>query len=127
LESQCNNGSKFGEGAIHRRPALAHPGHGEPGQQTVTEELKNSLRRRTIDREGAKNCISFPGQPMGRALQLKLREAYEAGAESKDDPGLLSAVATLAEQFGKERPAASGVKRLGRKDLELICFAYVSG
>ena len=99
----------------------------DPIQQTVTEELKNSLRRRTIDREGAKTCISFLGQPMGRALHVKLRDAYEAWAESKDDPGLLSAVATLAEQFGKERPAASGVKRLGREDLELICFEYVSG
>jgi hypothetical protein len=34
---------------------------------------------------------------------------------------------TLAEQFGKERPTVLDVKRLGRDDLELICFDYVTG
>ena len=49
----------------------------DPIQQTVTEELKNSLRRRTIDREQAKACIAFLGQAMGRSLHVKLKEAYE--------------------------------------------------
>ncbi len=38
----------------------------DPIQQTVTEELKDAIRRRTVDREQAKTCIGFLGQPMGR-------------------------------------------------------------
>ena len=50
----------------------------DPIQQTVTEEIKDAIRRRTVDREKAKTCIGFLGQPMGRALHVKLREAFEA-------------------------------------------------
>src|SRR5262249_26452703 len=39
----------------------------DPIQQAVAEELKNCLRRRTIEREPAKACIAFLGQPMGRS------------------------------------------------------------
>ena len=49
----------------------------DPIQQTVTEELKNSLRRRTIDRERAKTSIAFLGQAMGRALHLKLSTSFQ--------------------------------------------------
>jgi len=37
----------------------------DPIQQTITEELKDALRRQTVDRELAKTCIRFLGQPMG--------------------------------------------------------------
>ena len=32
----------------------------DPIQQTVTEELKDAIRRRTVDREQAKTCIALP-------------------------------------------------------------------
>ena len=37
----------------------------DPIQQTMAEELKDALRRQTVDREAAKTCIRFLGQPMG--------------------------------------------------------------
>ena len=98
----------------------------DPIQQTVTEELKNSLRRRTIDRERAKTCIAFLGQPMGRSLHVKLREAYDLWTQSHGDQDVVSAVAELAEQFGKARPTADARTRLSREDLELICFEYLT-
>lgn len=99
----------------------------DPIQQTVAEELKDAIRRRTVDREQAKACITFLGQPMGRSLHAKLREAFDSWSEANDDFELVSTVVSLAEQFGKERPAVSNVKRLGRDNLELICFEYVTG
>jgi superfamily II DNA or RNA helicase len=98
----------------------------DPIQQTVTEELKDAIRRRTADRDLAKRCLTFLGQPMGRALHVKLRSAYESWSDARDDNALLAAVALLADQFGKERPMPSGARRLQREDLELICFDHVS-
>ena len=99
----------------------------DPIQQTVSEEIKDAIRRRTVDREKAKTCISFLGQPMGRALHAKLKAANEGWKESKNDATLVEEVAGLSEQFGKQRPEDGTIKRLDREDLELICFEYVSG
>jgi hypothetical protein len=99
----------------------------DPIQQTVSEEVKDAIRRRTIDREKAKTCISFLGQPMGRALHVKLKAAQESWKASRDDVLLVNEVAGLAEQFGKQKTDDVSVKRLCREDLELICFEYVSG
>jgi superfamily II DNA or RNA helicase len=98
----------------------------DPIQQTVTEELKNSLRRRTIDREQAKSCIAFLGQAMGRALHVRLREIYAEWTTSHDDVELLSAVGILADQFGKERQPVGNVKRIARENLVLICYESLS-
>jgi SNF2 family DNA or RNA helicase len=98
----------------------------DPIQQTVSEEIKDAIRRRTVDREKAKTCINFLGQPMGRALHVKLNAAHESWKASGDDTSLVEEVVMLAEQFGKQRPADGTVKRLSREDLELICFEYVS-
>ena len=54
----------------------------DPIQQTVTEEIKDAIRRRTVDREQAKTCISFLGQPMGRSLHVKLRAAFDHWSET---------------------------------------------
>lgn len=98
----------------------------DPIQQTVSEEIKDAIRRRTVDREKAKAGISFLGQPMGRALHAKLKTANENWKTSKDDATLVDEVVTLAEQFGKQKADDSPLKRLGREDLELVCFEYVS-
>jgi hypothetical protein len=98
----------------------------DPIQQTVTEELKNSLRRRTIDRERAKTCITFLGQPMGRALHVRLKEIYDQWVSSRDDSALLSSVGGLADQFAKERQPSMSLNRLKREDLDLICYEYLS-
>jgi hypothetical protein len=98
----------------------------DPIQQTVSEEIKDAIRRRTVDREKAKACVTFLGQPMGRALHAKLKVVNETWKVSKDDAALVEEVATLLEQFGKQKSADNGVKRLTREDLELICFEHVS-
>jgi hypothetical protein len=99
----------------------------DPIQQTVSEEVKDAIRRRSVDREKAKTCISFLGQPMGRALHAKLRVAYENWKSCRDDGALIEEVVTLSEQFGKQRTNDAPQKRLSREDLELICFEYVAG
>jgi hypothetical protein len=99
----------------------------DPIQQTVSEGIKDAIRRRSVDREKAKVCISFLGQPMGRALHAKLKMANESWKESKDDSALVEEVVTLSEQFGKQRAEVAPLKRLSREDLELICFEYVTG
>jgi superfamily II DNA or RNA helicase len=98
----------------------------DPIQQTVSEEIRDAIRRRTVDRERAKTSINFLGQPMGRALHVKLKTAHETWKESADDAGLVEEVVMLAEQFCKQSPAVGTVKRLSREDLELICFESVS-
>jgi superfamily II DNA or RNA helicase len=101
----------------------------DPIQQTVSEEIKDAIRRRSVDREKAKACISFLGQPMGRALHAKLKTAHEGWKESRDDGALVDEVVKLSEQFGKQRTNGTNgtpTKRLSREDLELICFEYVS-
>jgi hypothetical protein len=35
-------------------------------------------------------------------------------------------VGALAEEFGKQKPKEKATKRLGREELELICFEFVS-
>jgi len=99
----------------------------DPIQQTITEEIKDAIRRRGVDRDKAKTCITFLGQPMGRALHAKLSTASENWKGSKDDATLVEEVANLSEQFGKPKSADGVIKRLSREDLELVCFEYVSG
>ncbi len=99
----------------------------DPIQQTVAEELKDAIRRKTVDRDLAKSGIRFLGQPMGKSLHLKLRAAFAAWDESHDDVALLAEIAALAQQFQKHRPATAQVKHLRREELELICFEYVTG
>ena len=102
----------------------------QPGEQFYTdlaEELKDALRRQSVDRELAKTCIRFLGQPMGRSLHIKLKKAHDSWSESRDDTSLLAAIGVLANQFSKERTASESVSGTKREDLELICFEYVTG
>ena len=98
----------------------------DPVQQTVAEELKDALRRQAVDRELAKRCVRFLGQPMGRSLLVKLRKAYQSWSEGRDDQALLAAVGLLAEEFGKGQPPVEGGESIRREDLELICYEYVT-
>jgi superfamily II DNA or RNA helicase len=98
----------------------------DPIQQTVTETVKDCIRRRTVDRDQGKTCIAFLGQPMGKALHARLRALYEEWAAKKDDKQLVAAVHTLSKQFGKEKTAQTQTKRLTREGLELICYEYLS-
>ena len=101
----------------------------DPIQQTISESIKDSLRRRSngVDRDDAKTCITFLGQPMGRGLHTKLRSTYVEWNKTKSDADLVAEVFNLAAQFGKEHTRTAFVKQLAREELELICFEYVSG
>jgi SNF2 family DNA or RNA helicase len=99
----------------------------DPIQQMVAEELKDALRRQTVDRELAKTCIRFLGQPMGRSLHVKLKKAHQSWSENSDDHGLLASVGILAKEFGKDQPGTERTGSVRREDLELICFEYVTG
>jgi hypothetical protein len=88
--------------------------------------VKEGIRRRSVDRDQAKACINFLGQPMGKALHARLRGVYDDWGTSKDDRALVETVFALSEQFGKERPDQAQSKRLAKEDLELICYEYLS-
>jgi hypothetical protein len=90
--------------------------------------LKDALRRQSVDRTVAKETIRFLGQPMGRALHKKLKDAHQEWSASRDDSALLDAVSALAAEFSKNRPTTTQAKgALGREDLTLICFEYITG
>jgi superfamily II DNA or RNA helicase len=99
----------------------------DPAQQAVAEELKNALRRGTVEREATKAAIRYLGQPMGRFAVKRLKVSYADWTKDRSDQVLLSSVQSLAVDYSKE--AADSTSRevtLVREDLELICFEYVS-
>jgi len=99
----------------------------DPMQQVVAEELKNSLRRGTVERNAAKEAIRYLGQPMGRFAVKRLKAAHAAWQGDGDDRLLLQAVQSLATDFAKSQVAGNkSVDELTRDSLELICFEYVS-
>ena len=99
----------------------------DPIQQVVSEELKDALRRQSVNRTVAKETIRFLGQPMGRSLHKKLKDAHQEWSALRDDEALLEAVSALAAEFSKDRPASEAKGALRRDDLTLICFEYVTG
>lgn len=99
----------------------------DPIQQVLAEELKDALRRQSLDRELVKSSIRFLGQPMGRSLHAKLKRAHEAFVQTHDEGALLTAVSLLADEFGKERARTSLVATTQREHLELICFEHLTG
>jgi hypothetical protein len=110
------------------RAKAASPATVDPIQQVVTEELKDALRRQAVDRETTKAAIRFLGQPMGRSLHLKLRDAHQQWQKDRDHGALLTSVASLAAEFSKQRPVhPTTMERLTRDDLTLVCFEYVTG
>jgi superfamily II DNA or RNA helicase len=99
----------------------------EPIRHAVCEELKDALRRQSVDRALAKDAIRFLGQPMGRSLHQKLKAAYDEWSTARDDAALLDTVASLADEFSKVRPLTQSEASLQREDLTLVCFEHVTG
>jgi hypothetical protein len=99
----------------------------DPTQQAVAEELKNALRRGTVERDATKAAIRYLGQPMGRFAIKRLKATYAGWTKDRNDQELLSSVQSLAMDYGKEAAdPASREATLTRDNLELICFEYVS-
>lgn len=99
----------------------------DPMQQTVAEELKNAIRRGTVDRDQAKAAIKYLAQPMARFAVTRLKKAHAAWSDAENDKGLLEAVTSLATDYSKEANGKDADEALMRReDLGLICFEYVS-
>jgi hypothetical protein len=93
----------------------------------LAEELKAALSKQAIDRGPAKAAIRFLGQPMGPSLHAKLKAIHNAWSSTRDAPALLTALAQLASEFGKQPLPKEPQPTLRRDDLRLICFEHVSG
>ncbi|MBE3100129.1 MAG: helicase [Planctomycetes bacterium] len=98
----------------------------DPIQQSIAEEMKNAIRRATVDREKAKQTIRYLGEPAGPFAIKAMKAAYKQWGEDHQDPALLSSVSQLAEDFGKAPDGMSPAGQLRREDLNLVCFEYVS-
>jgi hypothetical protein len=95
-------------------PLAQEDGKLERLKELLAEELKDALRRQAADREVTKRAIRFLGQPMGRSLHLKLRDAHQQWQSDRDHGALLTIVARLAEEFSKLRPTNLTTARLTR-------------
>ena len=98
----------------------------DPIQQTTAEELKNAIRRGTVDRERAKSAIRFLAQPVGPFVIKKMKSAYRALQQTRNDQAFLDEIAQLDRDFGKDSAGSRPVPTMGCEDLKLICFEYVS-
>lgn len=99
----------------------------DPTQQAVAEELKNAIRRGTVDRDASKKAILYLGQPMARFAIKRLKESYSLWRGNQDDKPLLKSVQELATDFAKQNPSSSTASPpLSRESLDLICFEFIS-
>lgn len=95
-------------------------------QQTIAEELKNAIRRGSVDRDQAKAMIRFLAQPAGPFLIRRMRTAYKGWSEDRQDAALLEQIGQWAQDFGKADAEGQIGTALRREDLKLVCFEYVS-
>lgn len=105
----------------------ATPTIADPTQQSVTEELKNAIRRGSVDRDAAKAAIKYLAQPMPRFAVARLKKAYASWGDTKDDRSLLDTVSSHAADYAKDQSDGdSDETALRREDLDLVCFEYLS-
>jgi len=105
----------------------AAPSVVDPIQQTVAEELKNAIRRSSVDRDSAKAAIQYLSNPLARFAVKRLRKAHAEWTKERDDDVLLSAVQALSADYARGSSANGDEDRsLRREDLDLICFEYIS-
>ena len=97
----------------------------DPVQQAVAEELKNAIRRGSVDREQAKAAIRYLAEPARPAAIRELKRAHKRWTDDQQDQGFLETVSRLASDFGRGDPAALTASLL-REQLRLVCFEYVS-
>jgi hypothetical protein len=99
----------------------------DPIQQAVREELRGAMQRGSVDRASAKDAMRFLNEPTGRFAVTRLKAAMREWKKTNDDGALLTAVLSLASDFGKDVVAEEhGIAPIRREELELVCFEYVS-
>ncbi len=98
----------------------------DPIQQTLAEELKNAIRRGSVERESAKSAIRFLAQPAGPFVIKKMKALFQAWNEDRKDELLLAEIGRLEADFGKGPSSDSPGLQVRRQDLKLVCFEYVA-
>jgi hypothetical protein len=99
----------------------------DPIQQAIAEELKNAIRRGTVDRQQAKTAIRYLAQPAGPFAIKKMKAAFQASQADGQAQPLLDEINRLEADFGKSSASSSTQSPgLRREDLKLICFEHVS-
>ncbi len=104
----------------------------DPIQQTVATAVQGYLNHPDIDRRRAIEAIRFLNQPMLTVQVRQLRQIYKGFQGGGDMGVLLKGIEDLRVEFGTApspsgQETCSGVERLDRSDLRLICFDVVSG
>jgi hypothetical protein len=92
----------------------------------LAEEVKNVLRRGTVDRAKAKAVLQWLDQPAGKALAARMKQIRQQWTEHGDDARLIDDFAALAEEYRKPPEGGDRPEPLRKEDLHLVCFDYVS-
>lgn len=98
----------------------------DPIQQVVSEQLKDFVRKQSVDRDLAKAGIRFLNQPMGKSIHAKLKAAYERWRAALEDQSLCEELKGLSDEFTRESRVGLESKKLARESLKLVCFEMLT-
>lgn len=96
----------------------------DPIQLTLAEDLKQALRRGTVDRERTRPVLQFLGQPVGRSLVQKFKTLRKDWDDRRDDSVLLAELTRMMGDYAKD--AAGTGPGVTAEQLRLVCFEHVS-
>ena len=112
-----------GEQAVQARSVIALAN--DPIQQSLAVDLKDAMRRQSVDRERAKALLPFLSQPVGKSVVAKLKAARADWSNHADDRRLLDHLERLQADYAKS-DNEDGPAALTRDDLHLVCFEFLS-
>lgn len=95
-------------------------------QREIAEEIKNMLRRTSVDRAKAKRALRFLDQAFGRSLINQAAELRAAWRDGHDDQAFVDAICGLAGEFGREPVKTIDQTAITRDQLRLVCFQMIS-
>ena len=95
-------------------------------QRELAEEIKNMLRRASVDRLKAKRVLQFLDQPFGRSLINQATELRNSWQKHGDDQRFVDALSVMVDEFGRQAAGAANRPPLAREELSLVCFQLVS-
>jgi len=100
----------------------------DPFQQTVATTLQSFVNHPDLNRQKVLEALAYLSAPLPDSQVKALRKVYRQNNAANNPTVLLEAVLELAQRFGiaAVREDASGLQRLTREDLRLICFDVVS-
>jgi hypothetical protein len=97
----------------------------DPIQTAMAQEVKDAIRRGSVDRELARAALQFLGQAIGRALIQKLKAVRTEWMTHRDDRRLIQQLVDLSKDYGKRDERQSAMP-MTKGSLELVCFDHVS-